>query len=873
MFMKRIQTFLFVFMLIPKGWVLGQDQLLEKEIILRTTSGSAEEVLEEISQKGGVTFTYGNQIELKKNITLREGKQSIRGLLDQLFLGKVEYLVRENRIILRRQVNKRGKRTGYTMTGRIKSAETGEPLLGATLFVEELSTGTATNAYGFYSLTLPKGTYTVFYSFLGYQPLKKTVVLTADTTLDVELAVATTQLKGIVVTSELQDRNVTSEETGVHKLSTRLVEAMPALGGNADIIKSIQALPGVNTIGEGSTGFFVRGGGRDQNLILLDEAPVYNPSHLLGFLSVFNTDAIHDMTLYKGGIPARFGGRASSVLDIRMKEGGTKKFNASGALGPVGGAKLTVDAPIRQGRGSFMIAGRRTYIDPVLWLLSRVEPLIEGTRIYFYDFNAKANYTLNEKNKLFVSGYFGRDVNRLPILDFDISWGNTTGTLRWNHLFNKKLFSNFTFVYSRYNYLLDIPASDVPVAWESGIRDVNVNADFTWFANPTTTLDFGLHSIHHFFDPGSNEADPQFDVPNSNAFEHGAFVSLEKEISPAVSIEVGARGSLFQNVGETTQFEYDENFEVIDTIQHAAGEFYNSFNNLEPRISARFLINKQQSIKVSYNRMAQYLHLLANSSLSFTAFDVWYPSGPNVEPLISDQVALGYFRNFRNNQIEASIEGYYKNIDNQIDYEDFAQTAFNPLVEGDLRAGTAWAYGVEFFLKKNTGKLTGWLSYTWSRAFHKIPGVNNDRPFPAVYDQPHRITTTAVYDLSKKLRLSANWVYNTGGPITLPVESYDYGGSIVPVPIYSSRNSTRLPDYHRLDLALKLNPLKNETRKVKIEYVFSIYNVYSRLNALSLYVGEDLSLDGGPGPKTPRTVANRVALLPIIPTLSFLFKY
>ena len=872
--MERIKKLLIVFALIPGGWAVGQSQLLEKEISLVTTTGTVQEILDQVSREGGLTFTYGNQIDVKKKITLQGGKQSIRSILDQLFLGQVEYIARQNRIVLRLLSHTiRSKPRDYTMTGYVKSAVTGEVLLGATLFVEELSTGTITNAYGFYSLTLPQGTYSIYYSFLGYQPVQKTVILTADTLLTVELAEAVTQLKDIIVTPVFQDRNVTSKDMGIHKLSMRSVEAMPALGGNADVVKSIQALPGVNTIGEGSTGFFVRGGGRDQNLILLDEAPVYNPSHFLGFLSVFNTDAIHDMTLYKGGIPARFGGRASSVLDIRMKEGSTKKFNASGALGPVGGAKLTVDAPIRKGRGSFMVAGRRTYIDPVLWLISRVQPTFEGTRIFFYDFNAKANYRLDEKNKFFVSGYFGRDVNRLPILDFDISWGNATGTLRWNHLFNKKLFSNFTLVYSNYDYLLDIPAADVPVTWESKIRDVTFNADFTWFADPATTLDFGLHTIHHFFDPGSNDTDPSFDVPNSNALEQGVFVSLEKEINPVVLLEIGTRWSLFQNIGETTRFEFDENFEVTDTIRHAAGEFYHSFNNLEPRVSARFLFGKHQSIKISYQRMAQYLHLLANSTLSFTAFDVWYPSGPSIEPLVSDQLAMGYFRNFRDDQIEASVEGYYKNIDHQIDYNDFAQTSFNPLVERDLRAGSAWAYGVEFFLKKNTGKLTGWLSYTWSRAFHKIPGVNNDRPFPAVYDQPHKITTTAMYDLSKKLRLSANWVYNTGGPITLPVESYDYGGSIVSVPVYNARNNSRLPDYHRLDLSLKLNPLKNESRKVKIEYVFSIYNVYSRLNALSLYIGEDLALDTGGVPKTPRTVANRVALLPIIPTLSFLFKY
>ena len=867
--LKKIKSLSFFF-LIAANSIQAQDAILDQEITLDKITGTTAGFLTEISEKGGFTFTYSNQIPLEKRVTLRGKKQSVRSLLDQLFAGKVEYLVSNNKIILTLKIPLKKVRKNFTINGYIRDESSGEVLFGATVFAEELSTGIAANAYGFYSITMPEGNYTLSFSFIGYQTQTLKIELKADLTIDIALKALTTELEEIEIAAESEEKNVGSLEISTHKLSPETIDNMPALGGSPDIIKSLQALPGVTTLGEGSTGFFVRGGGRGENLILLDEAPIYNPSHLLGFVSVFNTDAINNVTFYKGGIPARYGGRGSSILDIRMKEGSTKKFGAMAALSPLGGGKMTLEAPIRQGKGSFIVSGRRTYIDPIFWLASRIQPEIEGTRLFFYDFNAKANYTFDDKNKLFVSGYFGRDVNRLPILDFDIRWGNQTGTLRWNHIFNNKLFSNFTLIYSSYNYKLDIPSAELPFGWESRIRDINFNADFTLFANPTTTLNFGLNIIHHHFDPGSNRFDPQLDVPNSNALEHGAFLSLEKEIGNSVLLELGMRWSLFQNIGKTTLFKFDNNFLPTDTINYQAGRFYNSYHQPEPRLSIRFLMDNNQSFKVSYNRMVQYLHMLANSSLSFTAFDVWYPSGPNIEPLIVDQLAFGYFKNFSNNRVEVSLEGYYKNIDNQIDYKDFAQVTFNPLLEGELRRGRAWSYGLEFFLKKKAGKLTGWLSYTWSRAIHKVPGINDNRSFPAIYDQPHKIATTASYQLSKKLTLGANWTYNTGAPITLPTEGYDYGGSTVPVPIYTSRNDSRLPDYHRLDLSLKLNPRKNESRKIKIEYVFTVYNAYNRLNALSVYVGEDLAADANP--QNPRTVANKITLLPILPTISFLFK-
>ncbi|MEM6526435.1 MAG: TonB-dependent receptor [Bacteroidota bacterium] len=851
---------------------MAQDTLLDKEITLSKGTGSIEQLLKEISERGGFNFTYSNQILIAGEFTLTSQKQSVRAHLDQLFPdGKVEYYIKNQRIILRYSGGKKqNTELKYTISGYLRDAASGEALLGANVWIAELSTGASANAYGFYSLTVPQGNYTLQSSFIGYTTVTKKVQLTQDVKIDIELSSSITELETIEISDVQLEEHITSKAMSTHTLSVATIENMPSIGSNPDIIKSIQLLPGVTTIGEGSTGFFVRGGGRDQNLILLDQAPVYNPSHFLGFLSVFNTDAINHSTLYKGGIPARYGGRASSVLDVRMKEGNTKALSGEAGISLVGGAKLTLGAPIRKGKGSFMVSGRRTYAEPLFWAIGRVEPLFKGTRVFFYDVNTKANYKINDKNTVFVSGYFGQDVNKLPILDFEVNWGNQTGTVRWNHLFNNKLFSNLTFTYSRYQYKLDIPAAQIPVGWESSIRDINLSADFSYFANPGTTLDFGVSTISHRFDPGSNAFDEQFNVPNSRAWEHGLFVSLEKEIGPSLLLEAGVRWSLFQNVGETTVFEFDQSFTLSDTVRYRSGEIYNSYNNLEPRVSARYVLDKKQSIKLSYNRMAQYLHMLANSTLSFTAFDVWYPSGPTIEPLLVDQIALGYFRNLNENRVEASIEGFYKHIENQLDYADFAQLVFNPLLEGDLRSGNGWSYGVEFMLKKNTGKLRGWLSYTWSRAIHKIRGINTGRSFPALYDQPHKVVATAAYQLSEKVSLGANWTFNSGGPVTFPVESYNYDG-LPAVPVYNSRNADRLPDYHRLDLSARITSKKKLFKgKVDIAYLISIYNAYARNNALALYIGEDLSAGDD---FNSRTVANQVSLFSIVPAGSVLFSF
>lgn len=845
----------------------AQGSLPETPIELSHSKGTIKAFLEEITAKTGITFTYlNNQMPLEKTIVMENRQISLKVLLDKIAEESgLTYIVKNTKVFF---IEKEDSNL-YTVSGTVRDKASGETLIGATVYIQELRAGITSNAYGFYSLTIPSGKYTIESSYLGYETYRDTLQFRRNLKLDIELNPATTTLNEVVVSSKRRDENVGSTETGSHEIAIKSVKNMPALGGEPDVLKTLQMLPGVTTIGEGSTGIFIRGGGVDQNLILLDEAPVYNPSHFLGFMSVFNPDALKDIKLYKGDIPAKYGGRASSVLDIRMKEGDKKRFRASGGTGLMGGARFTIENPIVKARGSFILSGRRTFVDPILWLVAKAEPQAKGTKLYFYDFNAKANYSIDSRNTVFLSGYFGRDVNKIPIIGSNISWGNTTGTLRWNHLFSQRLFSNATLIYSKYNYNLNAPATEGLFNWNSKIRDVNIKGDFTWYTNPSTTMEFGVNSIFHRIDPGSNTTTNMANnVPRQNALEHALYFSGEKKLRHNLTIEAGLRYSLFQNIGAATVYKFNEQYQPFDTIQHKAGKVYNSYGGFEPRLGINYRFNDEHALKASYNINRQYLHMLANSSLSFTSFDIWYPAGPNVKPLIARQLSLGYFRNFRNNAFEASVEGYYKDIKNQPDFRDHASLLFNPFLEGEIRIGKAYAYGIETFLRKKEGKFTGWAGYTYSRSVRKIEAINEGKEYPSLYDQPHKIVLTSSYEVSPRINISANWIYNTGTPITLPKESFLYENQVVPV--YSERNAFRLPDYHRLDLSLTLRKKKNTTKRTDSRWILSVYNAYARKNPLSYYIGEDLN-SVGPGPF--KIIATQLYLFSFTPSLSYIFTF
>ncbi len=724
-----------------------------------------------------------------------------------------------------------------TLSGYLRDSSNGEALIGANVYVPELETGLATNVYGFYSLSLPPGTYTVKFSYLGFESQTREIELQRNTTLNVELVPEGVQIDEVVVVAEQANRNVTDIEMSVEKLNVATIKMMPQVLGEVDLVRSILLLPGVSTVGEGATGFNVRGGGADQNLILLDEAIVYNSSHLFGLFSVFNADAVKDVQLYKGGIPARYGGRLSSVLDVRQREGNNKNFAMSGGVGLIS-SRLTLEGPLQKDKSSYIVSGRSSYGH----LFLKFVPDLADNVVYFYDLNAKVNYTINDRNRIFLSGYFGKDVFNFGD-DFTSNWGNATGTLRWNHLFNEKLFSNFTLVASDYGYAFGVPEGTNAFEWNAKIISYQAKADFSYFLNPGLELDFGLNATYYRFHPGlargigEESFFNEIDIPHKYAFEPAAFVSLEQKVSDRLTLQYGLRFASFLNTGRGEVYEYEDGIPtdedaIIDTAYYGPGEVIRDFHGLEPRFSANYVFNPENSVKLSYNRMQQFIHLVSNTT-SATPIDIWTPSGPYVDPAIVDQVAIGYFRNFGDNAYEASVEAYYKRFQNLLDYKDGAELLLNETLETELLQGDGRAYGLEFIVRKNQGRLTGWVSYTLSRSERQIEGINNGEYYPSNYDKLHDLTLVGSWAINPKLTLSGNFAFMSGRPITYPEARYNFEGVVIPV--YENRNGARTPVYHRLDLALNWKPNKNPDKRWKGEWVFGVYNLYGRRNPYSIF--------------------------------------
>ena len=753
----------------------------------------------------------------------------------------------------------------FSISGKISDQNSGEALVGATIFVKELRTGAVTDVYGNYSLTLAEGKYTLVFSYIGYQTIERSVDLIRDHKISLELAPQQRELKEFEVTSERNDKNVVKPEMSTFRMDIKTIQRIPALMGEVDVIKAIQLLPGVQSVGEGSSGFSVRGGAPDQNLILLDEATVYNASHLMGFFSVFNNDAIKDVKLFKGDIPANYGGRLASVLDIRMNEGNSKKFEVNGGIGIIS-SRLTVEGPIWKDRSSFIVSGRRTYADIFLPLSSN--KALQNNRLYFYDLNAKINYRINDNNQIFLSGYLGRDVFKNNFAG--MNWGNETATFRWNHLFTRQLFSNFSLVYSNYRYYIGTPTgNNNSFEWYSSLRDIGLKGDFSFYLNPNNTIRFGASVIYHMFQPGKavgigNETVfTDVKVPNNYAFETGVYGNNEQKLGEHFTIKYGLRFSMFQNTGPGTVYHFDSAFKSTDSTVYKSLELYNTYAGLEPRLGLLYDFNSKHSVKASYARTYQYLQLAQNSTVG-TPLDIWFPSSPNVRPQIADQVAVGYFRNFRRNTIETSIEGYYKWMQNVVDFKDFAELLLNSKLEGEIRTGKAWSYGLEFLVRLNEKKLSGWISYTYSRTFRQISGINSNNAYPAPYDKPNNISIVLNYLISKRFTVSANWVYATGSPVTFPTGRAEIGGKIVP--IYSDRNQYRYQDYHRLDLSLIFYSKEKPGRKFNWDLNFSVYNAYNRHNTWSINFTQDAT-------NPDITKAEKVYLFGIIPSVTFNFHF
>ncbi len=768
----------------------------------------------------------------------------------------------------------------YTLSGTITDKSNGETLFGASVFLKGTTVGVITNEYGFYSLTAPQGSYTVIISYLGYSEIEQEVTLSNNQQINFEISEFSTQLQEVVVTADEPERAVLKKpEMSTVKMNIATVKQMPVVMGEVDILKSLQMLPGVTNNGEGTGGFHVRGGAQDQNLVLLDEAIIYNTSHMFGFFSVFNADAIKDVKLYKGGIPARFGGRVSSVLDVRQKDGNSKNFAATGGIGIIS-SRLTLEAPLFKEKGSFLIAGRRSYADVFLKAFGN------DNSVSFYDLNLKTNYTINDNNRLFLSGYFGRDSFKLGET-FKSSYGNSTGNLRWNHLFNDKLFSNLSLIGSKYDYDLGLTFAEFD--WVSSITNYNLKYDFKYYLSDKFKLDFGLSGIYYDFDPGqikptsSTSAVNPLSLDRKKAFESGIYLNAEHKLSEKLSMQYGLRYSAFSRLGGQAMNDYANNQPVIynnalDIYQRGTavgetnfdkGETIKTFDNLEPRISLAYQLNENSAIKTGFSRVAQYIHLLSNTA-SATPLDVWTPSGQFIDPQLSNQYAVGYFRNFKEKMYSLEVEAYFKNTDNRIDYIDGSDLIGQNTIETEILSGESRAYGLELLLRKNEGNFTGWIAYTLSKSEQRTPGgsagglgINNGNWYNTSYDRTHDISVSGAYRLNDKWSFAANVVFQTGRPVTYPNSQYSYED--VSIASYAPRNSDRLPAYHRLDLSVNYKPNKKPNARLKGEWVLGIYNAYARKNAAQISFGQNID--------TGVNEATRLSIFGIVPSITYNFKF
>ena len=771
----------------------------------------------------------------------------------------------------------------FTIHGFVKDQSSGEVLIGSTIYVVEIANGAQTNVYGFYSLTLPAGKYTLEYRYIGYVTKRIEIELIENLDLDIELTSENVQLEEIVINGRPEDHNVTSTEMSTVDLDIKTILKVPAFLGEVDVIKSIQLLPGVSSVGEGASGFNVRGGSVGQNLVLLDEAPVYNSSHLLGFFSVFNPDAVKDIKLYKGGVPARYGGRIASILDIRMKDGNAKKLGVQGGVGTIF-SRLAIEGPTIKDKGSFILAGRRSYID----VLARpfTDVLDNGAKLNFYDLTFKTNYKFNHNNTVHLSAYLGRD-KFLFEANQGFSWGNKTATIRWNHLFGDRLFSNFTTFFSDYDYSLAFGENELDrFEWNSRIRTVNFKPELTYFINASNELIFGGDLIYYTFNPAnaigvSDGVAVDISLDKKYAFESALFIGNNTKFNDVISAEYGLRLTNFQymgpgNVYEWKTIEAGKRKELVSETRVDGRESISNNTNLEPRASLKVQTGPKTSIKASYNRMSQYVHLISNTTAS-NPLDVWTPTTNNILPEIGDQYALGVFKNFGpNNDYEFSVEGYYRDTKNQIEYIDGAEILINEYLEADLLSGVGKAMGLEFYLKKNTGKLNGWISYTLGSSELKVDGINNSEWYPARYDQRHNLKVVGYYELNPRWTLSANFTYLSGTPTTFPTDRFTQQDYLIPYDAYNARNNVRVPNFHRLDISATLYGKKykrnGNLRKNSDYWVFGFYNVYARRNPFSIYFsqGTDRPVTGMP----IETFATQVSIIgTIIPAISYNFNF
>jgi len=773
------------------------------------------------------------------------------------------------------QNEKQANAKRHTINGYIKDGATGETLIGATISLKGNTKGITSNAYGFYSITLNEGNYNLLVSFIGYKSTAINLQLQKDTFLNIVLQTGINLSQEVVVVAKKRDNNIKVAQMGKISLPIEQIKSVPAFLGEVDLLKVVQLLPGVRNAGEGSAGIYVRGGGPDQNLIMLDDAVVYNTGHLFGFFSIFNSDAIKNVSLIKGGMPAQYGGRLSSVLDVSMKEGNNQQFQVDGGIGLIA-SRFSVQGPIKKNKSSFIVSGRRTYIDALTKPFVSSSSQFKGSGYYFYDLNAKMNYKFSEKDRLYLSGYFGRDVfdfkNSQQSLNVNIPWGNATGTIRWNHIFNKKLFANTTAVYNDYNFTFHAIQNNFDVQLASGIRDLSVKQDFDFYPFSKQKIKFGALYTYHQFTPSvvSGKQDSVVFNPQNAlikyAHEAAVYVQDDWDISSKIQLSSGIRYSMFQQIGAYKTYTSDANGNRLDSVVFKKGEPVKTYGGVEPRVTMRYTLNDETSLKASVTRNFQYIHLVSNSGTTLPT-DIWVPSTYQVQPQMSWLYAMGLFKNFNNNMFETSLELYYKDMQHQIEYKEGYTPNSVDDTENSFVFGNGWSYGSELFINKVKGRLTGWIGYTLSWTWRRFPDLNFGEKYPAKYDRRNDMSVVGLYELNKKWKLSATFVYGTGNAASLPQRFYLVNNVLTQE--YSRINQYRLPSYHRLDFSAILTPAKNINKRCKSEWVFSVYNAYNRKNPYFIYFDQT----GNPLDGSLQVQAKQVSIFPVIPAVTWNFKF
>ena len=881
-YLSRVFAILIILLSISNN-SFSQQLDLDQKVKINLADVPLEEAIDVISEIGGIHFSYNPQILPEGiKINIKSKNEDLKSIIEELCAQSgLSFTIVEQQVILKTPDTDESKEQGMetsgdkVLSGYIKDKESGETLIGAAIYFPELRTGTISNAFGFFSISIPEGDHTFQVSYLGYQIYTASLGDVSGEYLNIELAKSEEILKEVIIRPVEESMVLNTSQMGRIDVTGSTLSEMPTLMGEGDVIKSIQSLPGIKLHGDGSTWFFVRGGNRDQNLILLDDAPIYNPSHLLGLFSTFIPDAIKDIDIYKGDLPASYGGRLSSLIDIRTNDGNMNKFALNGSVGLIS-SKLAVEVPLIKQKSSFFLSTR---ISQLKWFFKQFNPDIRDFN--FYDLNSKFNFKINDNNRLFLSFYSGADFYSNVTDSFassGIKWRNNALTLRWNHIFNKKLFSNATLYTSSYDYRL-YTSIEQDYYWNSNIDNLTFKYDLSWYLNPKNTIYMGLRFSGHNIDPGNYYVDGKLGtqpiVSKKHAREFNIYIENEQIITEKLNLRYGVRMSLWNNTGESVEFVYDENLNPVDSIHYAPGKSYHHYFNIEPRLSINYLLSEHTSLKLSYARTTQYLQLVSNSISPFTTLDVWLPSGPNIPDQKADQVALGIFHISDKLGLNFSAEGYYKKMHNQIDYIDHAEMLLNPIVETQLRYGSVKSYGMELMIKKSAGRLNGWIGYSLSRAIRKTEDINQNREYPAFYDRPHELTLFVSYEISKRFNTSLNWYYSTGAAVTMPSSYYYYNG--LTLPVYHEKNNERFPDYHRMDLSF-LFRLNRKVRKFQHQIGLSIFNLYGRKNPIFINFNKIENVNSEfviPGNliDPPQLLTTNTFVYNVVPSITYHFQF